>query len=345
MTTFRESQLVREHRAPRLVLALGTALMLGLTACSQIPNSEPENFGNAQPVSSPPSPNPAGVVYQLPSEFAQVVDMEATADDVIAVRSVEKLAIGTLEQFQGNQTKVFNVDKQCGDLSANETSFVLPCPNGVYVLNSQTPELDDLRDTEKPTVAAALTSTGELVVSEKDASAVTVYRDGAETKKIDVSEPVDHMISVPVKERYDAVVIDSIKNTTIQDIDLPNNRQGGALRVGRGIAQMAPGEDGLVIVSDAGASQLAIYNADDIIRLQMTLPVAGNPWGVAWDAKNSLAWVSTLADNEVIGYQISEGVPQEKIRKKSVADAQNILVLKTGTVVVASATGSGLQVI
>lgn len=329
----------RAHR-PLLVTSLvaTTALLAG---CSQnIP--ETPDMGNATPVTSPPANNPAGTVIGY---TAAITDLEVADGDILGVRTEETLAIGTVSEFEAGTETTLDVDASCGDLTVTGDRFVLACQQGAFIIDATDPDLDDLRATETPTTVAALTSDGILITGTDADEDVTVYREGREPVTFEVQDPGTEMIAVPVDDRHDAVVRIWNGETTIQDIDYPQDRPGATLRVGLGVGQMAGGEDGLLVVSDNIGGQIAIYNADDIIRLQMTAPVGDDPWGVAWDAANDLAWITTLSDNQLIGYRISEGVPQEQHRLDTVADARNVVVLGDGTLVVASASGDGLQVI
>ena len=65
----------------------------------------------------------------------------------------------------------------------------------------------------------------------------------------------------------------------------------------------------------------------------------------AWDPAQRLAWVSSLAVNTATGYDISQGVPLKRAEFPTVADAQSIIALDDGTVVAASATGGGIQIV
>lgn len=299
-------------------------------------------MGQATPIASPAAENPAGTVIDY---AANITDMEVADGDILGVRSEETLAIGTVADFEAGNAVSLDVDQQCGDLTVTGDQFVLACEQGVYLIDANDPNLDDLQETDKPTTVAALTSDGVLVTGNSVDEDVTVYRDGQEPVIIDVQDAGTEMISIPVNNRHDAVVRIWNGTTTIQDVDYPNNREGATLRVGLGVAQMAGGEDGLIVVSDNRGGQIAVYNADNIIRLQMTAPVDGDPWGVAWDSANDYAWITTLANNQLTGFQISGGVPEERHRLDTVADAQNVVVLEDGTLAVASASGDGLQII
>ncbi|ANE05329.1 hypothetical protein ccrud_07385 [Corynebacterium crudilactis] len=298
-------------------------------------------MGMATPAVSPAAQNPDGQVI----DFGNITDMEVTEGDILGVRTETSLAIGTVKDFESGDVTELDVDKQCGDLTATGGTFLLPCADGVYLIDAQDPDLGELRATEKPATVAALTSDNELLVGNDTDEELTIYRDGQDPKTFTVAGPNTQLISVPVDDRHDAVVRIWNDDTTIQDVDYPNDKEGAALRVGLGVGQMAGGEDGLLVVSDAQGGQIAIYNADDVIRLQMTAPTDKNPWGVAWDSANDLAWITSLGENTLVGYNISEGVPEEQQRLDTVADAQNIVVLSDSTLVAASATGNGIQII
>ncbi len=329
---------------PLLATSLLATTALLATACSQNPPGTPEapDMGKATPIASPAADNPAGTVIDVD---ADITDMEVADGDILGLRSAENLAIGSIADFEAGKQVNLDVEAGCGDLTATGNQFVLACEQGVYLIDATDPTLDDLHATDKPTTVAALTGEGVLITGNDVDEDVTVYREGREPVVLTVQDPGTEMIAVPVDDRHDAVVRIWNGTTTIQDVDYPNDREGATLRVGLGVAQMAGGEDGLIVVSDNRGGQIAIYNTDDIIRLQMTAPVDENPWGVAWDSSNNLAWITSLSTNQLAGYRISEGVPEELHRIDTIADARNVVVLGDGTLVVASASGDGLQVI
>ncbi|QDQ22016.1 hypothetical protein FOY32_14160 [Corynebacterium glutamicum] len=323
---------------PATALLASTALLL--SACTQGVTDSPD-MGKATPAVSPAASNPDGQVI----EFGNITDMEVADGDILGVRTEDALAIGTVSDFEAGSQVELDVDKQCGDLTATGGTFVLPCADGVYLIDAKDPDLDELRATDKPVTVAALTSDDQLLVGNGEDEELTIYREGEEPETFTVAGPNTQLIAVPVIDRHDAVVRTWNENTTIQDVDYPNDREGATLRVGLGVGQMAGGEDGLLVVSDEMGSQIAIYNADDVIRLQMTAPTDENPWAVAWDSSNALAWITSLSENTLVGYKISEGVPEEEQRLNTIANAQNLVVLSDSTLVVASATGDGIQII
>ena len=111
------------------------------------------------------------------------------------------------------------------------------------------------------------------------------------------------------------------------------------------MGKVAAGENGLVLAADSTGNQIHVYTTDDIIRLQQSAPVPEGPWDVAWDSSQRLAWVSSLAENTATGWDISQGIPLERKRFATIASAQSMITLDDGTVVLASATGDGIQIV
>ena len=88
-----------------------------------------------------------------------------------------------------------------------------------------------------------------------------------------------------------------------------------------------------------------VYSTTDIIRLHQTAPVPEGPWDVAWDATGNLAWITSTAGNTATSFTLAGGVPVEHSQVATVADPQSIATLADGTLLIASATGDGIQII
>lgn len=330
----------------RFLAAIIATSALALTACQQgsAPDPGPE-MANATPQPSPTATDPDGQVIELPAAWSEVTDMES-AGEVLALRSGTTLAVGTIGDFEAGQARELDIDAACGDLTATGDTFVLACGTQVQLIDAA-----DAGQTSRdvsaaaPVTAATLLSSGELIVGNEEEAEVTVFHSDGDTDTISVASPSTQLVSVPVTDGPDAVLRTNNANTTIQDIDWSNRRQGGTLRVGIGVGQVAPGTNGLALVSDASGNQLAVYTTDTVVRLHQTAPVDESPWGVAWDETNELAWIASTALNTITAHDISTGVPLEAHRLNSVADARNIVSLPDGTLVSVSATGDGLQVI
>lgn len=334
-----------QHTASLASAALALACAAALAGCqSQGPSDLSEEMGDATAAASAPSVDPAGEVVPLPPELAEVTALERVGD-VLAVRSGGTLAFGTVEDFRRGSIATAEASPECGELTAAGSSFLLACDREVRVYPAGSPREAQTRPVDGRATAATLLSGGELVtVNDEDAEVVLHPAEG-DPVRIGVASPSTQVLSLPLEGRPDAVVRTWAQDTTIQDVDWTNEREGGRLRVGLGVGRVAAGPDGLVLASDTTGDQLAVYTADEVVRLHQTAPVPDSPWAVAWDEDHRLAWVASTARNALTGWDISQGVPQRRHELATVANATSMVALDDGTLVLASASGEGLQVI
>ena len=188
-------------------------------------------------------------------------------------------------------------------------------------------------------------SSGELFLASNETKDIVIYKDGEVIDDFTVEEPSDQLLAVPNQDGVDNVIRINREATTIQNLDWENSREGGRLRAGIGLGQGTVGEDGTILVSDTLGGRLMVYTSEDVVRQHQFGPVDGSPWGVAWDEKRQIAWVTATDNNLVHGFNISTGVPELVTTLGTVADAQSIQALDNGDLVLGSATGAGLQVI
>jgi DNA-binding beta-propeller fold protein YncE len=100
-----------------------------------------------------------------------------------------------------------------------------------------------------------------------------------------------------------------------------------------------------VLVADTKGGALLAFSLDPLLMRQR-YPVPGAPYGLAYDPKRDLLWVTLTATNEVVGFDVTGGEPEEKHRFPTVEQPNNVAVDPiSGRVIVASATGKGIQVI
>ena len=324
------------------LLALSTA---ALAACDSTVGvgGDPETAvkGNATPAASPSDIDPAGTVIDLDEDITDL----AAVKDTIAVRAADQVRIGSQDDFAAKKAKSIDVDSTCGDLSSSESGFVLACPDKVLLIDPSAPESPEEIKMEEDfqVTAATQLSTGEVFVTAGDSAVVGQYKDGTRDGEISVEAGSDQMLAVPNADGDDGIVRIQRSDSTIQNIDWPNDRAGGRLRAGQGVGQIAVGSNGVVLASDTEGGRIAVYTSDDVVRLHQYGVVDGTPWAVSWDDSRELAWVTTTDNNIAHAYSIDKGVPESRGEIATLADAQNISALSNGTIVVASASGQGLQ--
>lgn len=123
----------------------------------------------------------------------------------------------------------------------------------------------------------------------------------------------------------------------------PDGRAEQALRAGEGATTLAADPLGRVLVTDTRGGQLLVYGVDPLI-LRQAYPVPRAPYGLV--GSRDLAWVAQTAANLVIGYDLSTGIPVEKVRYPTVQQPNSLAFDDTsGTLYVVSGSGAGVQVI
>ncbi|WP_424081230.1 YncE family protein [Mycobacterium sp.] len=122
-----------------------------------------------------------------------------------------------------------------------------------------------------------------------------------------------------------------------------DGKVGQQLRAGQGATTMVADPAGRLLVTDTRGGQLLVFGVDPLI-LRQAYPVRQSPYGVA--GSRGLTWVSQTSTNLVIGYDLSTGIPLEKVRYPTVRQPNTLTFDDAaGTLYVVSAAGGGVQVI
>ena len=128
-------------------------------------------------------------------------------------------------------------------------------------------------------------------------------------------------------------------------VDVSANDAGPALRAGNGAATAVSDRFGRMLVTDVRDGELLVFAGDPLL-LRQRFPLPGAPYGVAYDTRRDLAWVTLTARNEVVGLDVARGEPVVVHRFPTVHQPDAVAVdPASGRVVVVSASGAGLQVI
>lgn len=131
--------------------------------------------------------------------------------------------------------------------------------------------------------------------------------------------------------------------SSITELNLSEERLRMALRAGDGATQMVSDPFGRVMVTDTEDDELLVYTLDTLV-LRQRYPTGLGVYGVAYDEARDLVWVTLTGSNEVVGYDLSTGIPREKRRYATVRQPDSVSVDSDDAVlVIGSATGDGLQ--
>ncbi|CAL9482908.1 hypothetical protein SUDANB95_03055 [Actinosynnema sp. ALI-1.44] len=177
---------------------------------------------------------------------------------------------------------------------------------------------------------------GKEVVARRDAKSLDV----AGRAVGGVSSP-DRLVAVGDH----AVVLDRPRSAVF-DVDLgAEPKLGAGLRAGEGATTAVADRFGRVLVVDTRGGELMAFSVRPLIMRQR-FPLPGAPYGMAYDERRDLLWVTLTERNEVVALDVAGGEPVEKRRYATVRQPDSVAVDPgSGRVFVASGDGQGMQVI
>lgn len=176
---------------------------------------------------------------------------------------------------------------------------------------------------------------GQTLVARRDAELIGV----GDRAIAGVSSP-DRVLAVGGA----AVVLDRPRSAVF-DLDPAADGPGAGLRAGDGATNAVADRFGRVLVVDTRGGELMAFSTGPLIMRQR-YPVPGAPYGLAYDDRRDLAWITLTERNEVVGLDVAGGEPVERHRFATVRQPDSVAVDPgSGRVFVASAAGEGMQVI
>jgi hypothetical protein len=182
---------------------------------------------------------------------------------------------------------------------------------------------------------------GEWTLIARGRDGIEVRRGGKRVKMI--TDDLASADQVFVADGH-AAVLDRLRSALFQvDVEAGEVRLG--LRAGQGATNGTVDEFGRVLVVDTRRGALLAFSLEPLL-LRQRYPVPGSPYGIAYDARRNVAWVTVTETNEVVGFDVAGGEPQERYRFPTVRQPNSVTVdAHTGDVLVASGAGEGNQVI
>lgn len=177
---------------------------------------------------------------------------------------------------------------------------------------------------------------------------LAVGLDGGRVQILDVDGRVQRTVGGlgtvdVVAASSDAVAILDLAQTTLTELDLGRDRPGLALRAGLGATHLISDHFGRLLATDTSGGALLVYTADPLL-LRQRFPVGPAPYALAYDERSETVWLTLSGSNEVVGFDLSTGIPEEVGRFATVRQPNSLTIdSRTGDMFVGSATGDGLQ--
>lgn len=323
--------------------ALAVVAAVALTGCSTTPAREDRpTIVPAQPAVAPePATAPAGVV--VPSAAGAGLAFDPAGRRLAAIA--------------GNEVVLYTVDgglKEVGrigtDGPANQVvpkgrrgaGFLVATKNSVLEIDGDKAGRSERIDGDVLSVAAydKPNDDGVWAVAGTAEGTMFALRTGKESKSI--TGPVE--ASRMLVHDGDVAVVDRLQSS-VSEVDVAGGKLGKGLRVGRGITNAAVDSYGRLFAVDTGKNQVIGYTIAPLME-RFLYPEKGSPWAVDYDDTDKLMWVTRTATNEVVGYALNTGIPEQRKVYPTVRQPDALAVdAKTGTVYVQSATGAGVQAI
>jgi sugar lactone lactonase YvrE len=326
-------------------------LLTLVTGCSSNPlNAKPPTIEPAQAADSPAaSQAPAGAVRPLGGHPQAAVFDSATHQLVVLSPGNDPAAPASIALF-GDSPRFVTLPGPATALAGDDRGSVyLAARGGYFVVDLAAAHVTQVNVTEAQQAqftAIARRADGKLALGSADG---TVYILGSAPET--GSATVDNRIKIFTRvdslatQGNTTAVLDR-GQTSLTTIGADGHAEQ-ALRAGEGATTMAADPQGRVLVADTRGGELLVYGCCSPrtpLILRQAYPVRDAPFGLA--GSRGLAWVSQTASNTVIGYDLTTGIPLEKVRYPTVRQPNSLAFDEaSGTLYVVSGSGAGVQVI
>ncbi len=326
-------------------------MVTGSAGCSSGPfHSAPPTIEPAQPAASPPaSQKPAGTVRPLGGRGAAAIFDGGTRQLAVLAPGADPAGPATLTEFGDARVppRVIDLPGPASALTGDGHGTAYLATRGGYLVV----DLSGGHATQVPVAGAqtdftaiAQRADGTLVLGTADGAVYTFASrtpDSVKTATIASRNKIFARVDALAAQGNTTVVLDR-GQTSVTTIDADGHVEQ-ALRAGEGATTLAADPLGRVLVADTRGGQLLVYGVDPLI-LRQAYPVRQSPYGLA--GSRGLAWVSQTGSNVVIGYDLSTGIPVERVRYPTVQQPNSLAFDEaSGTLYVVSGSGAGVQVI
>jgi DNA-binding beta-propeller fold protein YncE len=338
-----------KQAAQRSFVGLLVLLTLVAGCSSNRLDTAPPTIEPAQPAESPPvSQSPAGAVRPLGGRPQAAVFDGGTRQLAVLSPGTDPAAPASIAVFGDAQVapRVMALPGAAAALTADGRGTVyLAAHGGYFEVDLSTGHAAQVTVPDAPNAdftAIARRADGKLVLGSADGAVYTLASaTPSGTATVSSRNKIFARVDALVTQGNTTVVLDR-GQTSVTTIGA-DGHAAQALRAGEGATTLAADPLGRVLVADTRGGQLLVYGVDPLI-LRQAYPVRQAPYGLA--GSRELTWVSQTASNVVIGYDLSTGIPVEKVRYPTVQQPNSLAFDEASdTLYVVSGSGAGVQVI
>ncbi|MDG3011158.1 hypothetical protein G4X40_13455 [Rhodococcus sp. D2-41] len=313
---------------------VAVALVAGCSTdeASRVPTREPATPASAPAVTAPP----VGTVFGNGVAVSSTVVDPASHTLVVAATAPNRLLMFDTTD-PARAPREYPLPAPAGQLSVADGQVLVPLPGRLELVDVSNGSRRLGRIDGDGRDATALPGGGFAVAtSDGDVDVLDQYL--AKQRTLTGLVSADSIVAVG----NHLAVLDR-KQTSITQFDADTGKNQGSLRVGDGATNLAVARNGAVLAADTAGNQLMVFGVDPLLERQQ-FPVTGAPYGIVYDDKAQLVWLTLTGTNEVVGYDITTGTPVEKQRFHTVRQPDSVAVdPATGDLYVASAAGDGIE--
>ncbi|HYB82398.1 MAG TPA: hypothetical protein VED43_12285 [Mycobacterium sp.] len=328
-------------------------VVAGVTGCTSNPltSEKPPTITPAEAAASPPvSQHPSGAVRPLSARAAAAVFDDSTHRLAVLTPGADPATPASIAVFGDPQVapRVTVLPGPATALTGDGRGTVYLATRGGYfmvdLVSDHTAAVNVAGAQQAEFTAIAQRADGKLVLGSADGAVYILASQtpgGVSTATVSSRNKIFARVDWLVTQGNTTVVLDR-GQTSVTTISA-DGRVEQALRAGEGSTTMAADPLGRVLVADTRGGQLLVYGVAPLI-LRQAYPVPQAPYGLA--GSRELAWVSLTASNMVVGYDLSTGIPVEKVRYPTVQQPNSLAFDEASdTLYVVSGSGAGVQVI
>jgi hypothetical protein len=314
--------------------------------------SAPRTIEPARAADSPPAAqNPAGAVRPLAGHPTAAVFDGGTRQLAVLCPGSEPSASASIAVFGAAQVppRVIDLPANATALTGDDHGTVYLAVRGGYLMvhlaAGDTDRVGVADAANADFTAIARRADGKLVLGSADGAVYTLAPAASGTATVENRNKIFARVDALVTQGNTTVVLDR-GQTSVTTIGA-DDRVEQALRAGEGATTLAADPQGRILVADTRGGQLLVYGCCSErtpLILRQAYPVRLAPYGLA--GSRELAWISQTASNVVIGYDLSTGIPVEKVRYPTVQQPNTLAIDEASdTLYVVSGSGAGVQVI
>ncbi|MCK2238928.1 MULTISPECIES: hypothetical protein [unclassified Crossiella] len=330
----------------RLMAALLTGTVL-LTACSTSQSSTneqpPDEVIPAGPaIAAARGAIPAGTVTPLPGKATALTLDETTRTVAIAVTDPARLLLYPADNLTATPREI-PLPGPVDQLSLVDGKLLAPVrANGKLLRITLPAGTAETFEVNGGPLAATQVGDRTIVALREPGQGIAVLNAAGKLERT-INEGF-RGVSAVLPAGKKVVVLDELR-TAVIEVDPATGELGAGLRAGDATTHAVTDRFGRVLAVDTRGGELLAFSTNPLIMRQR-YPVPGAPYGIAYDRTRDLAWITLTERDEVVGYNVASGSPEEKYRFATVHQPNSVTVdPKSGRVLVASADGGGVQVV